>query len=114
MLAIENNNPDKIWKNNKSKEFYLNRKVEQLQQWERVIEKIISRAENANGENKSKIHQHLNNIQTQKSRIERIVEHLQNAENEKWDSSKINLEKKWVILRESFLNASQSMSKFLK
>ena len=100
--------------NNKSKEFFLNKKFEQLGQWERVIKKIISKAEEAEGKKQTKMYQHLENIQTQKSRIENILDQLQTAENERWDSSKKNLEKNWVILRKAFLKASESINDFVK
>jgi hypothetical protein len=97
--------------NLKSKEFYLQRKAEQLRQWERVIDKLTSRADNAEDKNKTNLHHHIAKIQVQKARTMDILEQLQKAENENWDNFKINLEKSWTDLREAFLKASARPNK---
>jgi hypothetical protein len=98
-------------KNQNSNEFYLRRKAQQLKQWGKVLDKIILRAEISNGNNKSIIIKHINKIQSLKLKTENILEQLKKAENERWDSSNINLEKNFENLRKAFLESSKSLKR---
>jgi len=105
--------PEQKMENPFSKENYLQRKAEQLKQWERVLEKITLRVEIANDKNKPVIRQHIKKIRTLKSQTEFILEQLQKADNERWESSNINLEKNMENLRNAFLESSKSFKKIL-
>jgi division protein CdvB (Snf7/Vps24/ESCRT-III family) len=94
--------------NNKFNQIYLNKKSEQLRKWNRVIERLINKAQEANEAGKDLIHEHIKNIQVQKSKIENILDQLQTAENERWDISKTNLDNNWMTFRESILKASNA------
>ena len=88
------------------RESYLQRKAEQLQQWERVIDKLISRAEKASGKSETDLRHHIVKIRVKKEGIEVKLGQLQEAGNGMWDFLKADLEKSWVELREAFLEAS--------
>ena len=92
--------------NLKDKESYLQRKAQQLRQWERVIEKLISRADRAKDKRETELRHHILKIQVKKTRTEAKLRQLQEEENGKWDDIKAGLEKSWVELREAFLKAS--------
>jgi hypothetical protein len=92
--------------NLKDKESYLQRKAQQLRQWERVIEKLISRADRAKDKRETELRHHILKIQVKKARTEAKLRQLQEEENGKWDDIKAGLEKSWVELREAFLKAS--------
>jgi hypothetical protein len=92
--------------NHKNKESYLQRRTQQLQQWERVIDKLISRADKAKDISETDLRHHIVKIQVKKARTEVILRHLQEEGNGKWDDIKAGLEKSWVELREAFLKAS--------
>jgi hypothetical protein len=92
--------------NHKNKESYLQRRIQQLQQWERVIDKLISRADLAKDKRETELRHHIVKIQVKKARTEVILRHLQEEGNGKWDEIKASLEKSWVELREAFLKAS--------
>jgi hypothetical protein len=92
--------------NLKNKESYLQRRAKQLQQWERVIDKLISRADKASGKSKTELHHHIVKIRVKKERAEVKLEQLQEAGNGMWDFLKADLENSWVELREAFLAAS--------
>lgn len=94
-------------KNPNTNKFYLQRKAKQLKQWEKVLDKIILRAEISNDKDKTKIFQHINKIQAIKLRIEDILNQLQHAENERRGASNINLEKNFDNLRQAFLESSK-------
>lgn len=93
-------------KNLTKKESYLHRRAEQLVQWERVIDKLISRADEASGKHKTELRHHIIKIRVKKARTEVILRQLQEAGNGKWDEIKAILEISWRELRESFLKAS--------
>jgi hypothetical protein len=93
-------------KNPKDKESYLQRRAQQLSQWDRVIEKLISRADRAKDKRETDLRHHIIKIQVKKARTEVKLRQLQEAETGKWDDIKAGLEKSWVELREAFLKAS--------
>ena len=92
--------------NHKNKESYLQRRTQQLQQWERVIDKLISRADKAKDISETDLRHHIVKIQVKKARTEVILRHLQEEGNGKWDDIKAGLEKSWKDLRKAFLKAS--------
>ena len=89
-----------------NKESYLLRRAEQLHQWERVIDKLISRAERAKDRSKTELHHHIVKIWVKKVRTEVKLRHLKEAGNGKWNDLKADLDKSWGELRETFLKAS--------
>jgi hypothetical protein len=99
-------NPEKIMENLKNRESYLQRRAKQLLQWERVIDKLISRADKDSGKSKTKLRHHIVKIRVKKERIEVKLGQLREAENGKWEDIKADLEISWVELREAFLKAS--------
>jgi hypothetical protein len=92
--------------NHKNKESYLQIKAQQLRQWERVIDKLISRADKAKDKRETDLRHHIVKIQVKKARTEVILRHLHEEGNGKWDDIKAGLEKSWMELREAFLKAS--------
>ena len=92
--------------NIKNRESYLQRRAEQLRQWERVIDKLISRADKAKDRSKTELGHHIVKIQVKKARTEAKLRQLHEAGNEKWDDIKADLEISWVELREAFSKAS--------
>ena len=99
-------NMKKILKNHKNKEAYLRRKLQQLQQWERVINILRSRADKSKDKSKTELRDHIRKILVLKARYEYKLRQLQQAENSKWDYLKTRLEKSWLELRDAFLKAS--------
>jgi hypothetical protein len=98
-------------KNHNSNGSYLQRKAEQLKQWEKVLNKLILRAKISNDKNRIIILKHIKNIQSLKLKAEHTLEHLQQAENERWNSSNNNLEKNFENLRKAFLESSKSIKR---
>ena len=97
--------------NKNSNRFYLQRKTNQLKQWEKVLDKIILRAEISNDKNKSIILRQINKIQTLKLKTENILGQLKQAENERWHTSNTNLEKNFENLRRAFLESSNILKR---
>ena len=89
-----------------NKESYLLRRAEQLQQWERVIDILISRADKAKDSGKTELRHHIVKIWVQKARTEVKLRHLHEAGKEKWDDLKADLEKSWGELRIAFSKAA--------
>jgi len=89
----------------------LQRRTEQLQQWERVIKKLISRANNASDTNKTEFRNRITKVLVNKARSEYKLRQLQKAGNGKWNEIKAGLEKNWVELRKAFLTASAKPNK---
>ena len=89
------------------KESYLQRRMEQLQQWDRVMEKLKSRAKKAKDKSSIDLHNHIGIIQAKKENTVNKLLQLKEAEIEKWDDFKASLEESWVDLRKAFLKASE-------
>jgi hypothetical protein len=90
----------------KNKKFYLHRRAEQLEQWDRVIDRMKARVANAQNQSKIEILHHIMRIQVKKASIVDNLMNLQKAGNEVWDDMKSDVEKKWVELRNAFLDTS--------
>jgi len=90
----------------KNKESYMQRKAQQLMQWERVIDTLQARADKAKDKSKSDLRRHIVKIQVIKARTAVILNRLRNADNGNWDNIKADLEKSWGLLRKAFSNAS--------
>jgi hypothetical protein len=93
-------------KNLINRESYLQIKTKQLQQWERVVDKLISRADNAKDRSQTELRHHILKIQVSKARTEAKLRKLQKANNGKWNDIKADFEISWGQLRQSFLKAS--------
>jgi hypothetical protein len=91
---------------NKIKEIYLERRIKQLKQWDRVIEKLKSRADKANDKTEEDLRHHIVKIQVKKARTEVRLRQLQNEDDNKWAFTKAGLEKSWLDLRNAILRAS--------
>jgi hypothetical protein len=85
---------------------YLHRKTAQLQQWERVMDKLIARAADDKDSSNTELRHHIVKIRVKKARLEANLRQLQETENGNWDDIKAGLEINWVELREAFLKAS--------
>lgn len=89
-----------------NRESYLQTKTKQLLQWDRVIEKLISRADNTADRGQTEIRHHIIKIQVNKARAEAKLRKLQKENNGNWNDIKADFEKSWNELRQSFLKAS--------
>ena len=87
-------------------ESYLQRRTIQLRLWQRVLDRLISRAVKAEGKSRREQHRHIIKIQVKKDRTEVKLKQLSGASNKMWDTIKIGMEKSWKELREAFLKAS--------
>jgi hypothetical protein len=92
--------------NPKNRESYLQRRAEQLRQWDRVMAKLIARVDKVKGKSNTDLRHHIVKIQVKKARTEVKLRQLQEEGNGKWDDIKADLEKLWGELREAFLKAS--------
>jgi hypothetical protein len=97
---------DKDKKRSIENESYLQRRAAQLHQWQRVLDRLISRAVKAEGKSRRDQHHHIIKIQVKKDRTEVNLKQLSRAGNKMWDNIKIGMEKSWKELREAFLKAS--------
>ena len=97
---------NKILENLKNKEAYLLRKLQQLQQWEHVINILRTRADKSKANHNPELRKHIGNILVQKARSEYKLRQLQQASNEEWNTTKSGLEKSWIELRAAFLNTT--------
>ena len=87
-------------------ETYLQRRTIQLSQWQRVLDRLISRAVKAEGKSRRDQHHHIIKIQVKKERAEVKLRQLDRASNKIWEEIKTGMEKSWKELREAFLKAS--------
>jgi hypothetical protein len=92
-------------------ESYLQRRAIQLRQWQRVLDRLISRADKAEGKNRRDQHHHIIKIQVKKDRTEVKLRQLDRANNKIWDEIKTGMEKSWKELREAFLKATAGTKK---
>lgn len=97
---------DKIKEHSIENESYLQRRAIQLRQWQRVLDRLISRAVKAEGKSRREQHRHIIKIQVKKDRTEVKLRQLSRASNKMWDNIKIGMEKSWKELREAFLKAT--------
>ena len=94
-------------KNWEYQESYLQRRSEQLKQWQRVIDKLKLRAAKAlDSRSKNNLRNHIVKIQVQKARTEAKLNQLQETGSENWHAIRADLDKSWLELREAFLKAS--------
>ncbi len=93
-------------KKHTNKEIYLQRRAQQLIQWERVIDKLKLRADKSEDKSKTDLNHHILKIQVKKARTEVQLRQLQKAENGNWDDLKTSLEQSWTDLRRAFIRAS--------
>jgi len=84
----------------------MHRRADQLQQWDRVIDRLTSRADKTNDKSKADLRNHIAKIQAKKVKTENLLEQLHEAGNENWDNIKAAFEENWLELREAFLEAS--------
>ncbi len=84
----------------------MQRKAQQLIQWERVIDKLQARADKAKDKSKSDLRRHIIKIKIIKARTAVILNRLRNADNGNWDNIRMDLEKSWGLLRRAFAYAS--------
>jgi len=93
--------------NSQNKESYLHRKTDQLRQWERVIDRLVSRVDKADDGSKTKLQNRLTKILAKKANTEIVLKQLHDTGNEKWDNIRAVLEQNWLELREAFLETSE-------
>jgi len=94
----------------KDNEFYLQKNTDLLQKLESVIDKLIVKADNAQGKNKTNLQHHVIKIQVKKARSDVLLRKLKGKETEEKDDLKNNLEISLKELKKAFSNAV-SMSK---
>lgn len=97
---------DKTKEHSKEEKSYLKRRTIQLRQWERVLDKLISKADKAKDKRRRDLHHHIIKIQVKKDRTEVKLRQLIRASHEMWDEIKAGMEKSWRELREAFLKVS--------
>ena len=102
---------NKILKTLKNKESYIQRKSQQLRQWEHGINILRTRADKPKDKNNTEILDQIGKILVLKARSEYKLIQLQQSGNGKWNEIKAGLEKSLVGLRKSFLNASAKPNK---
>ncbi len=93
------------------KKSYLDRRTEQLRQWEPILGKLILRAEKAPNKSETELHHHIIKIQVKKARIEAKLKALRKAGKGEWDDLKIGFENSWKDLRQAFLKSSADHNK---
>lgn len=84
----------------------MQRRAQQLQQWDRVIAKLVARADKAKDMRQKDLRHYILKIQVLKARTEVKLRQLQEAKNGDWDNIKTSLENSWTTLRKAFLKAS--------
>ena len=94
------------------KELYVDRKAQQLKQWDRVIAKIILTAKQADIESKKDLLHHIKTINIKITRIERILKLLRESGNQNWFNIKFDLEIKWKDLRKVILKGSAKAGQY--
>jgi len=94
----------------RNNEFYVQKKTELLQKLEYVIDKLILKADKADGKKKTNLQHHVIKIQVKKARTDVLLRKLKGKENEDKDDLKNNLEISLKELKKAFSNAI-SMSK---
>ena len=94
----------------KDNEFYLQKNTDLLQKLESVIDKLIVKADKAQGKNKTNLQHHVIKIQVKKARSDVLLRKLKGKETEEKDDLKNNLEISLKELKKAFSNAV-SMSK---
>jgi len=85
---------------------YLHRKAVQLFQWEKVLNKLRGRADQAIDKDETNLRHHILKIWVKKARTEAKLHTLGESENGNWDRLKADFEKHWKDLRHAFLKAS--------
>lgn len=103
--------PGKIKEHSIEENSYLQKRAQQLHQWQRVLDKMISKAGTAKGKPRRDLHHHILKIQVKKDRTEVKLRQLIKASNEKWDEIKTGMEKSWQELREAFLKSTAGSKK---
>jgi hypothetical protein len=88
----------------------LQKSTDLLQKLESIIDKLIVKADKAQGKNKTNLQHHIIKIQVKKARSAVLLRKLKGKENEEKDDLKNNLEISLKELKKAFSNA-KSMSK---
>ena len=90
----------------KNKDSYLQRKAKQLHQWERVMDNLITRANNTEDKDRSEILNQIDNIKVKKKYIENELKRLKLSDENEWKEERNELEKSWKELRDAFSNSA--------
>jgi len=90
-----------------NKKSYLDKRSEQMQRWDKTIDKLIKRANKQKDADHTELRHHIVKLQVKKARTEVKLLQLGEAGREKWDILKAGMEKNWTELREAFLKASK-------
>jgi seryl-tRNA synthetase len=88
----------------KNKNTYLQRKVEQLHQWERVLDNLIARAKKTEDKKRIELLNQIEKIKAKKSHIEKQLKRMKSSGEKDWRKEKDGLEKSWKELRDAFSN----------
>lgn len=86
----------------KNNEFYLQRKTELLQKLEYVIDKLILKADKAEGKHKTNLQHHVIKIQVKKARTDVILRKLKRKEYKDKEQLKDSLEISLKDLKKAF------------
>jgi hypothetical protein len=92
--------------NTDCKELYLQRKAQQLMQWDKVVDKLKTREAGAVMKFKTDLQHHILKIQVIKARTEAKLRNLRIADKSDWDASRQEMEKSWLRLRLAFSRAA--------
>jgi hypothetical protein len=90
----------------KNKDSYLQRKAEQLHQWERVMDNLIIRAQRASDNKKIEILDQIKRIKAKKASIKNQLKRMETSGEKEWQDEKDSLEKSWKELRDAFSNTT--------
>ncbi len=88
------------------KKLYLQRKADQVQQWERVMENMIARANKAKDKERSEILNQIDNIKVKKENIEHHLRRCKISDEKDWKNEKNDLDKSWKELRDAFSSSA--------
>ncbi len=91
------------------KQSYLNKLASQLQEWDKEIDVLKVKADNAKAGAKVELQTQLNELRAKRDSAQVKFKELQQAGDEAWDDIKDGVEKSWTELKGAFKSA---MSKF--
>jgi hypothetical protein len=86
----------------KNKHSYLQRKAEQLHQWERVLDNLNARAKKNEDKKKTELLNQIKKIKTKKTHIENQLKRSKASGEKEWQDEKDRIEKSWKDLRDAF------------
>ena len=87
------------------KKSYLQKLAQQLQDWDKEMEALKLKADQAKAGAKADLHKQFEDLRLKKETAQHKFNELQKASDEAWDEVKDGLEKSWADLKGSFRSA---------